>query len=296
MTEQTLPEKQEFVILWIDDQPGSVVTIKKEVTTEFEGKYKDVYLKIIDSEKYADALDKLKTNNVEIVVTDSNLEGEGKDGLDMLGPIRRTNFAIDVLFYHARGTLKQKTKEKIDKNYDFVQIIEGKPKIPEALTNLIDKHLKRFNDIVFLRGMFLSNAIELELKMNVLLATYLEIKPKHESVFHDFIMENSSNQVSGKWTAIENIFTKKGGKKPTIKDDFTSFVKPDEFGSFISKLKVIGTTRNQLAHCKLSKTEYNVLVSGGTDVEFDKKKIDNMLTKIREATNYIDNLIKNLKK
>lgn len=300
MTEET-ENKQELTILWVDDNPDAVKKSKNDVSSEFKTDYPDMMLNIIESANNAEAQKQLKNanNNIEIVVTDYNLE-ETKSGVDILKETREANYATDVLFYTARSTLDSETKKGIKNDYDFVEIIEGKDKIADALTKLLGKHLRRFNDVVFLRGMVISNVIGLELKMNEFLAKYMGVKPDKVAEFHNLIMENSANQISGKRKAIESIVKgrdeKRKGKKEYIKNGFSKTIKLDEFKKFIQSLHDIEKARNQLAHCKPSKDRYNSVVYEGVDVEFNKKGIDTLLKKIRTSTGYLESLTESIKK
>lgn len=295
-----IEDKQELTILWVDDNPDAVKKSKNDVASRFKTDYPDILLNIIESVNNSEAQKQLKNanNNIEIVVTDYNLE-ETKTGVDILRETREANAATDVLFYTARSTLDLETKNEIKNDYDFVEIIEGKDKITDVLTKLLEKHLRRFNDIVFLRGMVISNVIGLELKMNEFLAKYMGVKPERLAEFHNLIMENRANQFSGKITAIESIVkgkdTKKKKNKEYIKNSFSKIVKIKDFKDFIKDLYKIEKDRNKLAHCKPSKDNYNSVVYQGDNVEFTKKDIDTLLKKIRVSAGHLNELTKSIK-
>lgn len=287
--------KQEFFILWVDDQPDAVRIQQEQIKGSFSDKYSEIDLVILESENNSDAKIKLEQNNVEIVVTDFNLEdGKGNSGLDLVSSIRRNYPAIDILFYHA-GPL-EKEDEKQAKNNEFIMIIEGKRNIADNLKVLIEKHLKRFNDIVFLRGMVLSNVIELELKMNEFLGVYLKIPDGRIEMFRNFVMENSANQISGKRSAIGNIIAENldKEKKLKIRKEFASFVVKEQLLNLLQSLRYIEKTRNKLAHCKLATGRNNTVVFEGYEIEFKKSDIDSLLKKIRIASNTLDKFIKDM--
>lgn len=294
-------DKQKFTILWIDDNPDSVKKIKNEIKDKIEKDYPDLELEIISGTTRHDAITELKDNNIEILITDYNLgesENGSETGLDVLKEVRKNNSAIDVLFYTVKtfGTSKKDTSsiEEEARKLDYVKIVNGRKEIVYELPKLIEDHLKRFNDIVFLRGIVISNAIALELRINEFLVKYFRVPKETEDNFHNFVMESGALDFYNKRRTIEKIFYIGGNWANEIKPEFSGLIPKEELKSLIQKLRNIEEQRNQLAHCKLSKTKINTLVQEGRQIEFDRKKVNTLLDEIREAYKKIDNIKDNI--
>ena len=273
--------RQTFTILLVEDRPEVMKSQIEEIEEYLRDK--DFEPDIIIDETGAKTRKTLEDNNVDIVVTDKNIVdeekgGKIKSGMDVIKLITEIGNWTDVLFYSTRGFDKSKVLDEIG-NYGFVEFIEGK-EIVDDLKKLIDKNLNRCQDIVYLRGMLLSKIIDLEQEVNAFFVKYFNIPDEKEAHFHDLVLENRFSLESKK-TALSKI----------IKED--AEIK-SEFKKILDNLDDIAKQRNLLAHCKVHPEMKNTLISSGSEKEFDKERINEILEKIKSVSEDLDKLSEKL--
>lgn len=263
--------RQTFTILLVEDRPEAMKSQIEEIEKYLQEK--EFEPKIIMN-KTGENIDKiLKDNDVDIIVTDENLT-EKTSGTDVVNLIKSKNPVIDVLFYSAKGINPEDIREHTG-HYSFIEIIEGK-EILESLKKLIDKNVKRCNDIVFLRGMVISESIDMELEINDFFATYFIKTPKYKrDIFNDFILENRNTTMFGKIASLSKLLD-----KHNLRESYP----------IITKLNDISNERNLLAHSK--KVKGNILVSMGKEEKFDRERIRKILAKIKTVSDYLEKLKK----
>lgn len=277
--------KQVFTILWVEDKPRVVSLNAKELDKFFDDNYKDFKLEIIEAKSGKDIEDSLKKQNVDIVVTDYNLE-ENMNGLDVIKLIKKNGLLTDVLFYTAKkfDFNSDEIYQKAD-HYGFIEVSEGTKEVAEPVRRLVRKNLKRCEDIVFLRGMVISRIIDLELEVNVFLERYFQIPEGEKKIhFHNFILENRFNSMAGKRKTISKIL-----ENNKIKDNFRGL---------LTQMEKLESERNLLAHCKCKKDKKNknILVSMGEEEVFDKERICGILKRINSVSEQFDSLTKKFSK
>jgi CheY-like chemotaxis protein len=266
--------KQTFTILQVDDKPGAMKGQMKDVEKYLDKK--DFKLELIIDETGETVEETLKTGDVDIVTIDKNLADEDEmSGIDVINVIRNNGFPIDVLFYSAIDFDVDEIHSKTD-HYGFVEVVEGKT-IVEYLKRLIDKNIKRCQDIVFLRGKIISSVIDLELKINDFFVKYFKIPEKNKIHFNNFILENKYSSLFGKKKTLSMILEENEIKQ--------------EFSGLLSKINHIEEQRNLLAHCKTDPRNKNILISMGEEETFDRKKINSILKKINVVSGQLDDLI-----
>lgn len=265
--------KQTFSILLVEDKPRAMKGQMEEIKNYLDKK--DFKLDLILDETGENVEEILKTKDVDIVLTDKNLTDENS-GIDVINVIRNSGFPIDVLFYSAINFDVDGIHSQTD-HYGFVKIVEGKT-IVEPLERLIDKNIKRCQDIVFLRGLVISRVIDLELKINDFFIKYFEIPEKNKIHFNNFILENKFNSLFGKKKTLSMIL-----EENEIKQKCSGLLK---------KIDYLEEQRNLLAHCKTDPGNKNILISMGEEETFDREKINSILKKINVVSGQLDDLIK----
>jgi CheY-like chemotaxis protein len=277
--------KQVFTILWVEDKPRVVSLNKKELEGFFDKNYKDFRLDVIEAKTGKDIEANLTKQNVDVVVTDYNLE-ENMNGLDVIKLIKKNGLLTDVLFYTAKkfDFNIDEIYQKAD-HYGFIEVSEGTKEVAEPLQKLIKKNLKRCEDIVFLRGMVISKIIDLELEVNVFLEKYFQIPEGDKKIhFHNFILENRFNSLAGKRKTIAKII-----ENNKIKDSFKGL---------LTQMEKLETDRNLLAHCRCKRDSKNknILISMGEEETFDNGRICGILKKINSVSEQFDSLTKKFSK
>jgi CheY-like chemotaxis protein len=264
--------KQTFTVIWIEDTPRAMKSQVEAIKDYLTEKNFDANI-ILDDDgtKFNEAIK--ASQSIDIVVTDKNLPAP-MDGVTVIKTLKQKRRLTDVLFYSAKGFDPDVVRNE---HYGFIEIVEGKD-IIDHLKKLVDKNLKRCEDIVFLRGMVLSMIIDLELKVNEFFANYFEVPSKTIAHFHSFMLESKYNSLAGKKTTLSKIL-----EENKIKENFKGLV---------TQISELAEDRNLLAHCKTDPTKKNILVCMGDEQEFDKKRINNILEKVNKASEHLENLIK----
>lgn len=264
--------KQTFTIIWVEDKPRAMKSQVDAAKEYLESKnFEPDIIQDADGKQFEQIM---KTQqSIDIVVTDKNLS-DSMDGLTVIKILKQKKRLTDVLFYSAKGFNPDDVRKE---HYGFVEIVEGKD-IIEQLKKLIDKNLRRCEDIVFLRGMVISMIIDLELKVNEFFANYFEIPEKTMVHFHNFLLENKYNNLIGKKTTLSKILKENKIEK--------------EFEGLGTQIIDLAEDRNLLAHCKADPGNKNILICMGDEKEFDRKKIKNILDKVNKASEHLANLIK----
>jgi len=259
-----------FTILWVEDKPRAMRSQVDAVIQYIKGKsFEPNIMHDVDGKQFQKAItDKIP---IDIVVTDKNLPAP-MDGITVIKILKSKKRLTDVLFYSAKGFDIEEVRKE---HYGFVEIVEGK-EIVDKLKRLIDKNLKRCEDIVFLRGMVISMIIDLELKVNEFFVSYFKIPNENQEHFHNFILENQYNSLGGKVVTLDNILEKQGLKK--------------EFKDLLQNIRELANNRNLLAHCKTDPKNKNVLICMGQQKTFDKNKINKILDQINVVSEQLDDL------
>lgn len=265
--------KQTFTIIWVEDKPRAMKSQIEEIKGYLQEK--NFEPSIVIDENGKGLQDYLKKKQpIEIIVTDQNLTDQ-IDGLSILKLLKQKKVLTDVLFYTTKQGLTP--DDVYNQHYGFVEFVKGKGAIVEPLKRLIDKSLRRYEDIIFLRGIVISMIIDLELKVNEFFVNYFKIPKESQEHFHNFILENQYNSLGGKVVTLENIMNGQGLTK--------------EFKEILQDIRELANSRNLLAHCKTDPKNKNVLICMGKEKNFDKGKINKILEKINGVSEHMDHLI-----
>ncbi len=272
MSYDDMPQK--FTLVLIEDKPRTMDDQMEEIRDYL--KSRGFKLNLLSDETGKKVNEYLK-NDVDIIATDKNITEES-EGIDIIKSIRRKDLFTDILLYSAKGVKEVDVKELT--YYTFIEIVEDK-QIVDRLKKLIDKNLAKWEDVSFLRGIVISKVIELELQVNRFFASYFQIPEGKICIFHDFILENKY-ALEEKRKALSSILDSEG-LKPTFKD-------------LLTKIKKLQEERNLLAHCKTDQTKKNCLIYTGTPQKFDKKRINEILSRTRQASQELETLMTKIKK
>jgi hypothetical protein len=270
---QTFTMKQSYTIIWVEDNPDAMTSQIEEIKEYLQ---KRNFEPIVILDENGEVLKEYlkKKQPIEIIVTDQNLTDQ-IDGLSILKLLRKKKSLTDVLFYTTKQGIT--SDDVYNLHYGFVEFVKGKSAIVGPLKRLIDKSLKRYEDIIFLRGMVISMIIDLELKVNEFFVNYFKIPKESQEHFHNFILENQYNSLGGKVITLENIMEGKGLKK--------------EFQKLVQNIRELANNRNLLAHCKTDPKNKNVLICMGKQKKFDKNKINEIIEKVNEVSEHLDEFI-----
>lgn len=253
-----------FTILLIDDTPKTMYMSKKNARTYLASE--GMELNWIENNTGQDITEQLEREAVDIVLVDQNISTQVM-GFDILNDIRQKNWFVDAIFYSVNEDQEGIFQDA--RRIEYTEVVEGR-EVWQTLQRLIEKNLARWNDLRLLRGVAISRTIDLELEINAFLENYFEINNEKMDDFRNFVLENSANSFEGKRRTLNKI-----AAKLNMKTDFKILNK---------HLDEIQNTRNLLAHCKVDENEPNKLVCMGQPEDFDKKRIDGLLVRIRNAS------------
>lgn len=267
--------QKKFIIVLVDDHFEEMDEYMDEID-DFLDK-KGFKLKTLKSKKGEKIINYLSDNDVDLLLTDKNLGN--KTGKDIINEVRNHHFLTDILFYSG-VSINENDYVDLGKNYFSVKVIKNRLIVP-PLKKMITKHLEKWENVVFLRGLIISDTIELESKVNDFFMKYFQVSKKLTPHF-DLILEGTAISLEGKKIALGQIIT---DVKKSINE------KSSKYDSIVSDLEYAQQQRNILAHCKPHPTEKNQFISKGDSKIFDKNKMRTILNRIEAATNELNNLI-----
>lgn len=283
--------KIDYKILWIDD----LIEVFKEDRYIHEI---DLFLKnyglnpIIDYVSNKEQFIKKLNDTYDLILTDFNIDSQ-TNGKDIIEEVRNNNIFTEILFYTAKGNLEDTVKK--DRITFFQTSNNHYREVVDKIKSLIELTLKKFNDIVIMRGMIMNEVSYMdEIKLDIIeqfinsdkeyIKQYL---PNIKSNILKDIKDNFNDKIKNiqKWEGNEN------GLKKLIKDNFafSSFYKIKTISYVLDTLKLEDFTkdyqkdiikmRNNFAHSTLKdENGKKYFKSNNDDIIFD----DLLCKKIRE--------------
>ena len=298
--------KLRYNILWLDDQieefmeDGFVDQIKEFLDNEgFEYNIKTL--------SCADEFFACLSDQWDLILTDYNMEG--MNGAEVIARIRNEQIFTEILFYTAQQVWED--LGKIDR-ISFVQTagrVTGNHHeiVTHEAKRLIALTIRKFHDIVAMRGMIMHETSSLDAQIDNLIQAYLECdstikcnecvnKEKCQPISNDVIskMESQFNRKL-------EIITKKNFR--TIRKDFFLFsadykrivlgklLKLHGINDFSSNYKDdIITIRNKFAHAVLLSDEHgqSYFENKDEDLKFDDTLCKEIRKNIRKYKKLID--------
>jgi CheY-like chemotaxis protein len=260
--------KLTYKILWLDDKIDELF-IEDEYHKELiryltdQGFIPEISA-VSTEDKFFEKLD----SSFDLIMTDYHLKekkGETRDGDMIVKAIRDQSIFTEILFYSARGELKD--TYKLDR-ITFVETSRMTASHQEALmqsaTRLIDLTIKKFQHIVVMRGMIMHETSTLDEITLEILTSYLG--KKEDEDIHNFIFDSIISfhaEKHKKCSALKD----KGKIDKVINDPLllSSAQRASALGEIITKSgfenfiedfkKEIIRVRNQFAHAVLDQDE-----------------------------------------
>ncbi len=251
--------------LLIDDEPASIQNDIDDVINFLEER--GYASKITPLETTDNILQTIKTEKIDIVLTDKNIEEKG-DGLEVVKKIRSEFKHLDILFYSA----DQYDREELDTicEYGSIEIVEGR-EIIDRLQTLVEKNISQWENMNYLRGIVISRIIEIEMEVNEFIEKYFA--QQGNTQFRNFILENKHISLDAKKKILSKII------------EFEKVVMEG-----LNKLTTLQEKRNLLAHCKVKDGEKNKLVHMGDDKEFTRDDIYKIFDDVNQFSTFLKQL------
>jgi|SRR5208337_2678027 len=267
----------DFTILWVEDKKFVV----DDQIDEIEGFLRERGFKLVllYDEDGSDVERLININpNIELIITDYNIS-EKINGIDIIKMVRGKGKLIDILLYSVIPEVYDNIEilKKVGR-YGFIEFMQGKD-VTDQLKLIIEKNIKRSQNIIFLRGFVISKVIDLELKLNEFFAEYFKIEVFLKEDFHDFVLEGSYLPLEGKKKVLSKVLDKYHLKKDK------------KFEGMTTKLMEIADFRNKLAHCKIDPKNPTVLISSGEPCSLNRGDLRKLLNKIEIVSSQLDELI-----
>lgn len=157
--------KKRYSILWIDDEPDSIRTSRKVLTTHLRnvGVIADItYSNPLNwgngFKTVPEIMDCVRNPELDMVLMDYNL-GD-KHGSDIIAELRQTDIYVPIIYYSQQHYDELKTS-LLEEDVDGV-FISPRPELETRAKRILDSLLKREHKVRRMRGLLLSDTSELE--------------------------------------------------------------------------------------------------------------------------------------
>lgn len=289
----------EFNILWFEDNDEWYEIVSNEIEEYIKELcfYPNIVrFKSILSE---DLKDVLSAYSFDLVFADLNLDQSDK-GNDAIQLIRSNNILADALFYSTDGIDRIQSVMKSDVLEGVYLSIRNEYLFPDKAKRLIDKAVKRSEDILNVRGMLMDNVSEFDEKLKESIRKFMsissqpDIKALNEYAFNKVKEQikdngNKADELKNNFIldALGNSFLIDSYKLSMIvnkifKDKYPSYTKMKNFHSNYGKF--ILSERNHLAHAKKEPEPNGIFYFQDTK----GNKIEYTSDKCREIRQYIN--------
>lgn len=302
--------KLTYKILWLDDKIEELF-IEDEYAQELKDHLSSHgFIPSIDMVSTEDAFFEKLDSSYDLIMTDFNLkekEGQTRDGDLIVKAIRDNSIFTEILFYSARGEVKD--TYKLDR-ISFVETSKMTDPHQEALIKsairLIDLTIKKFQHIVVMRGMIMHETSTLDETALEILESYIR-KFKDEEL-NNFIFDSIISFHAEKHKKSSK-YKEKGNIDKVISDPLllSSAQRANAIGELLNKKelenfiddfkKEIINIRNQFAHAVLDIDENGreFFRNKSEGVTFDDELCKSIRLNINKHKINLDGLIEQLK-
>jgi CheY-like chemotaxis protein len=155
-----------YRIIWVDDRPDWVESVKEEIIDHLKESDYEPNITVLD---HGDGLVELcNSSDVDLIIIDYNLPH--KDGAALISDIRGSGRFTEIVFY----------SQSLLKREDF-GVMDGvflcqRNEAVEKIQRVIDLTLHKLRDIGIVRGLIISEAIDLEVMIEELVVSEFEEK------------------------------------------------------------------------------------------------------------------------
>ncbi|WP_315012041.1 hypothetical protein [Capnocytophaga leadbetteri] len=293
--------KLEYKILWLDDNKKAIEEDSYSSEIEEHLREKAFIPEIVLVDHKDEFFRNLDSVDFDLILTDFNLN-DTDTGDKIIQQVRNRSIFTEIMFYSAQSEIKNTinldritfldTSKTTSKNH-YQDVIE-------KAISLIDLTIKKFENIVVMRGMIMQETSSLDTTIENIVNKYIAtLDEENKKLFLDDIFINIEKNVKEKYDKAQS---KKYNK--ILKDNvlFSSDQKIKVLGKILIELKSedfsngysedIILNRNKLAHAELIKNEQDkyCFKSKGNKIIFDEVFCQN----IRKDLIYYREKIENL--
>lgn len=199
--------------------------------------------------------------------------------MDFAWRVIRRNPLIDVLLYGV-GNIEPRavpyrsvyTKVWISPDSDY----------SDQAIKMILMHRQKWNDEIFLRGMVVSQIVELEGLINDALAAHFRMDgvKSDRRQFTEYILENPLYLLEGKKQTLKKILGEVGLK--------------NMWRGMDNKISDLQSKRNKIAHCEVEPTDITIIKSMDNEYRYDREAMRKILKNARLVRENLLNIIESL--
>lgn len=269
-----------FKVFWIDDSTDWVRSIEGELTDVFEEYGFD--LELIKHQEINPAREQILGSYADLLLVDCNLP-DGSRGDDFIRELRQNRCFAHVLFYSQDAD----NLEGMAEDEHFIHV-SPRDDVPEKLDRVADLISVKYKHPAFMRGLLLSEFIDLENLMDTLIAKCFKAEEEYfkRTIIHK---GGESFSFSFKQKFISRLLNdaKEKDKEKEAQINGLNFTNSQFSQHIINK-------RNILAHAHPSydvDTGRITLISAINDIEFNEDWFHQTRVKIHEHKNKIRDII-----
>lgn len=209
--------------------------------------------------------DVFDANEIDILVAGNHPEGTDAC-IRFARRVIHRNPLIDVLVYGA-GEIEPRTRH--DRSlYTKIWTHPGTDYAGEAI-DMIGMCRRKWGDMIFLRGMVVSQIVDVEAHINGALTAHfgMESSTPRGRQFEEYVLENPLYMLEGKKQALVRILR-----------DMSRYDMWSGMGNRISNLQA---KRNKVAHCEVDPDDTNAITSMGKTYRYGRSEMRGMLRDAR---------------
>lgn len=278
--------KLEYKILWLDDNIDTF--IDDEHIQDIEQYISDQgFEATINTQSNQREFFSNLDDTYDLILTDYHMDGLNGD--QVVEKIRKDeSIFTEILFYTAKADLKD--TQKLDRISFLETTTSHQEEVVEKIKELIALTIKKFQDIVVMRGMIMHETSDLDSEKIKILKQYIDSKSVSEiQGLKDDVLEKIQRFLDEKCNTYLDYKDRDDALKKIIKDNvlFSSSRKIEALSWILKKLGLddfseeyqneIISPRNQFAHAKLIEEDgrkYFKKTDG--DIEFDDAYCQNL--------------------
>jgi len=307
--------KLDYKILWLDDKIHEF--IKDEYIVELEDYLIEEEFNpiIYTTDKQEIFYEKLKSEDYDLIMTDfhlnENIKHEEENGDEIVNKVRKEKIFTEILFYTAKADLKGSLNwDRISFLQTENQADEHHEEVIKKAKSLIELTIKKFHDIIVMRGMIMNETSSLDEQKQRLLKDFVQSKKYEDNIpqvrdrlfsevnaficeKHDKINKCIKNQNLNNLMKDDMLFS--ADKKISAMSEILTILSQKDFSSEYST--EIIKTRNKFAHASLIEEKGRKYFKQGTDgLTFDDNYCKEIRTNIRKHKKNLDDLEKIINK
>lgn len=228
-----------YKIYWIDDDEDLPESLHEGLKIEFDG----VFNFDVDIENDGENLEKkMASEPIDLLILDWNINGD-RNGLELIDNLRSSGELTEIIFYSQDDTVKDQCKEIMGVH----TCVKGEA--GEKIKSVINRFHERTKNVAIMRGMIISEAIDLENKLTDIITALFGAK---SDLFRDRILNKPILDFGKKHGFVNGLLRDKIDElKKAEPPDKDKILRITEFKDVFNKMmKEVVNQRNILAHSK----------------------------------------------